>query len=158
MTPAGTCSQAASVMPSTRPPRTMAAIRASSGGAKNHQCGCRSRTMSSLSLSSFLGNGTAAAYPCPAGRTGHAGRPDATSAPAQLGEASVVDAEVVGDLVHDRDRHLLHHLRLRGAQGADRQAEDREAIRHRQAAGAVPSVPPGEGHPLVAAEQPTVTP
>ena len=47
----------------TRMPRMIDPMRANIGGAKNHQCGWRSRTMSSLSFSSFLGNGTAAAYP-----------------------------------------------------------------------------------------------
>lgn len=35
--------------------------------------------------------------------------------PAEFVQTFVVDAEVVGDLVDDRDRHLVDHLLLRGA-------------------------------------------
>ena len=58
---------------------------------------------SSPSLRSFRGNATAAQ------------RSPGRSAPAELVEAVVVDAEVVGDLVDDGDADLLDHLGLGAA-------------------------------------------
>ena len=57
-TPAGTCSNDTSVPKASSPPSTTAPSSANSGGAKNHQWGWRSSATSSLSFSSFLGNGT----------------------------------------------------------------------------------------------------
>ena len=48
------------------------------------------------------------------------------SGPAELVEAVVVDAEVVGDLVDHRDAHLLDDLVLGDAHGHDRLAVDRD--------------------------------
>src|SRR5918996_6219631 len=100
-TPAAACSHVVLVAATAMSPRMIDTTTAVMCGAKNHQCGCRSRTTSSPSFSSFLGNGTAAAYPCRTGSRGHADPADArASVPPELGEAAVVDARVLGDPVH----------------------------------------------------------
>src|SRR6185312_12891606 len=48
--------------------------------------------------------------------------------PAEFGEAIVVDAEVVGDLVHDRPADLVGDLLLGTADGADLQAVDGDPV------------------------------
>src|SRR2546430_5179688 len=48
--------------------------------------------------------------------------------PAEFGEAVVVDAEVVGDLVHDRPADLVGDLLLGAADGADFQAVDGDPV------------------------------
>src|SRR4051812_10444491 len=50
------------------------------------------------------------------------------SAPAELVQARVVDAEVVGDLVHDGHLHLLDDLVQGVADGEGRPHEDRDAV------------------------------
>src|SRR5688572_19064960 len=72
------------------------------------------------------------------------------SGPPQLVEALVVDAEMVGDLVHDGDAHLTAHVGLVAAVRADRTAEDGDAVGHHQPAVGLPL---GERDALVAAEQ-----
>src|SRR6516162_4114758 len=99
----------------------------SAGSAKNNQCGCTSTTMSSSWLSSWRGNGMSASV-----GPGGASRRQGASGPAELFEAGVVDPEVVGDLVHDRDADLAHNVGLVGAHPADGQPKDRDPIRHRQ--------------------------
>ena len=75
------------------------------------------------------------------------------SGPAELVQPGVVDAEVVGDLVHDGNGDLTHHLGLAAAAGDDRLAVDGDAVGH-PAADAVVVAAGGEGHPLVEPEQP----
>src|SRR5690606_20032615 len=111
--------------------------RARVGHAMNHQWGRRSSASSSCSWRSFLSNATGG-----------------TLAPAELVEAPVVDAEVVGDLVHDRDGDLLDHLLLGGADRADVLAEDRDPVRG-AAAEAVAVAPRRQRHALVEAEEPS---
>ena len=53
---------------------------------------------------------------------------DAGSAPAELVQPLVVDAEVVGDLVDDRGRDLLHHVVLGVAHAQGRVAVDGDAV------------------------------
>src|SRR5207248_6246930 len=65
-------------------------------------------------------------------------------------EAGVVDAEVVGDLVHDRHLYLLDDVLLGVADGQDRPAEDEDAVGEHAAV--VPAAL-GEGVPLVHPEQ-----
>ena len=50
-------------------------------------------------------------------------------APAEFVQAVVVDAEVVGDLVDDRDRHLVDHLVVVLADVEQRIAVDRDRVR-----------------------------
>src|SRR5499426_92453 len=70
--------------------------------------------------------------------------------PAELGEAGVVDAEVVADLVHDRAPHLLDHIVLGLADGADREAVDGDPVRQHPR---VTRRPAGERDSLVEPEQ-----
>ena len=86
-------------MPSTDHARPAAAA----GSAKSSQCGFRSRTISSESLSSLRGKATGRSVVSALRR----GRQ-----PTELVEAGVADAEVVGDLVHHRDPHLVDDLGL----------------------------------------------
>ena len=79
------------------------------------QWGCRSRTISSPSFSSFRGTARARSV---------------TLGPAELGEPVVVDAEVVADLVDDRDPHLVAPPRPRSAQSEDRPPVDRDPVGH----------------------------
>src|SRR5881227_1461264 len=48
--------------------------------------------------------------------------------PVEFGEAVVVDAEVVGDLVHDRPADLVGDLLLGAADGADLPAVDGDPV------------------------------
>src|SRR6476646_7851454 len=48
--------------------------------------------------------------------------------PAEFGEAVVVDAEMVGDLVHHRPADLVGDLLLGAADGADFQAVDSDPV------------------------------
>src|SRR5690606_39261028 len=74
-----------------------------------------------------------------------------TSGPAELVEPLVVDAEVVGDLVDDGDRHLLDDLLDALAHPQRGAAEDRDAVR--EGARRPPRVTLGEGRPLVESEE-----
>src|SRR5262249_12501442 len=109
----------------TRIPMMIAASSAAVDFAMYHQCGRRSRMISSLSFSSFVGNGTRASYlrhswtsrlvwttsdsasgPSEGGhrRTRAERFPfRRQSAVAEFSEAVVVDAEVMADFVDDRD-------------------------------------------------------
>src|SRR6266508_5764300 len=108
----------------TTAPRITAPSTATIGSNMNHGCGRRSRTISSLRWSSFGGNATLAAY-------FHAALINVTrSAPAQLVETAVADAEVVGHLMDDGHPHLADHLLLGPAQPQDRPAENGDPIGH----------------------------
>src|SRR5438270_10560105 len=72
------------------------------------------------------------------------------ASPAQLPQPGVVDAEVMGDLVHDHAPHLLHDLVLGVAHGADGTPVDRDAVGH---AARVADPPHGQGYAFVEAEQ-----
>src|SRR3954452_12533810 len=84
------------------------------------------------------------------GRSGHFGRNGHRSAPAELVESVVVDAEVVRDLVDDGDGDLVDDVLLGLADVADRLAIDHDPVR--QLAAVVPA-PLGQGEPLVEPEQ-----
>jgi len=70
--------------------------------------------------------------------------------PAEFGEAAVVYAEVVGDLVDDGPADLVGDLLLGAADRADRQAVDRDLIGQHAC---VLGCSAGEGDALVEAEQ-----
>src|SRR5687767_3791988 len=99
-------------------PRAVAPSSATVGSAMYHQCGRRSSTTSSPGLISFRGNATP--------RT--VGLAVPRSAVPQLAEPGVVDAEVVGHLVHDGDPDLLDDLGVAAAASEDRLAVDRDPV------------------------------
>src|SRR5699024_856491 len=72
------------------------------------------------------------------------------SAPTQLVERVLGDAEVVRDLVDDGHRDLVHQLLLGRAEIAERSAEDRDGVREEPGIGGVAF---GERDPLVQAQQ-----
>src|SRR4051812_24338687 len=74
----------------------------------------------------------------------------AGSAPAEFVEALLADAEVVGDLVDDRDGHLVDHVLLGLADVADGLAVDHDPVR--QLAAVLPAAL-GQREPLVEPEQ-----
>jgi len=86
-------------------------------------------------LSNFEGNAT----------------PESYLAVAELAETVVGQAEVVADLVDDRDAHGVDHLGLGVAAGEDREPVDRDAIGHPAAEAVV--LTPRERDPLVEAQQ-----
>src|SRR5215211_2563100 len=97
---------------------------------KKAQWGRRSRITSSPSFSRRRGKATAGAYRrCPV----HSRAARRPSGPAELVEAVVVDAEVVGHLVDHGDAHLLDHLGLGGAPPEDRLPVDGDAVGEREA-------------------------
>src|SRR5687767_4317065 len=118
-------------------PSAVAPSSATVGSAMYHQCGRRSSTTSSPGLISFRGNPTARTL---------------RSAVPQLTEPGVVDAEVVGHLVHHGHPHLLHDVDLRAAAGEYRVAVDRDPV-GRPAALAVVVAAGRERHALVQPEQ-----
>ena len=85
-----------SVPKASSPPSTTAPSSLNSGSLKNRSGGGGRRPPRCRSAAS---SGTARGQRIP-GASGQSGHP-VPSTPAQLGEAVVVDAEVVGDLVHD---------------------------------------------------------
>src|SRR4051812_40915107 len=107
----------------------------------NHQCGRRSRTTSSLSLSSLVGKGTRERY-FPILQA---------SAVSELAEAAVRQTEVVADLVDDRDADHVDHVVLGRAAFEDRQPVDRDPVRH-AAADAI-TLSPRERDTLVETEE-----
>src|SRR5690606_26984542 len=120
------------------------------------QWGCRSRTISSLRCRLDWSKGTARSY-----RRGASTRRDpscrtpsdpsqAPSGPTQAVQLVVVDAEVVRELVHHGDAHLVDDLLGRLAHLAQRHPVDRDPVGHDQPAVVVAF---GEGHTLVQAEQ-----
>src|SRR5215204_3853931 len=88
-------------------PNSTAKRSTASRGTKNHQCGRRSSSRVSFWFRSFLGYATAAQ------------RTPRPSAPAEIVQAVVIDAEVVGHLVHDGDLDLLDQFLLGRAELAE---------------------------------------
>ena len=119
--------------PHTSIPSTTAPMSANIGSARRTTSagGGRGRC-SSLSFSSFRGNGTGAAYPCGVGWACHPRRRP-RSAPAQLGQPVVVDAEVVATswttvirTCSTTSSSVEHRAQIGSA-------EDGDAVRHHQA-------------------------